>query len=58
MQTLTINDLPLSEELNSNAMTAIRGGRMKIPGLPRPQVVAPSIIDPTGPWNDFILPSD
>jgi hypothetical protein len=31
---------------------------MKIPGLHQPQVVTPSIIDPTGRWNDFILPND
>jgi len=31
MQTLLIEDLPINEQLDSNALAAIQGGRMKIP---------------------------
>ena len=57
MQSLLIKDLPHNEELDSNAMATIQGGRMKIRSLP-PQTVVPTSIDPIGPWNDFILPND
>jgi hypothetical protein len=33
MQNLPIKDLPLNEEMDSDTMAAIQGGRMKIPGL-------------------------
>jgi hypothetical protein len=57
MQSLPIKDLPLNEELDSNAMATIQGGRKKILGLHTP-IAPPSIIDPVGPWNDFLLPND
>jgi hypothetical protein len=31
MRTLLIEDLPINEELDSNAMAAIQGGRIKLP---------------------------
>jgi hypothetical protein len=60
MQSLPIKDLPLNEEMDSNAMATIQGGRMKIPGSSvHNQVVLPkSSIDSYGPFNDFILPND
>ena len=34
MQHLPIKDLPLTEEMDSDAMAAAQGSRMKIPSLP------------------------
>ncbi|HJV73551.1 MAG TPA: hypothetical protein VJ654_04970 [Noviherbaspirillum sp.] len=31
MNTLTITDLPVTEELNNDAMAAVQGGMMKLP---------------------------
>lgn len=31
MKTLTIKDLPMTEELNERAMAEVHGGRMKLP---------------------------
>jgi hypothetical protein len=59
METLTIKDLPLNEEIDSNDMAAIEGGRMKPLGSHPPLIGPPTIIEGTiSVWNDFILPSE
>jgi hypothetical protein len=60
MQSLIINDLPRSEQLDSSAMIAIQGGRpnmrhlLNLPDLP----TLPPPLDPSGPYgiNGFVLP--
>ncbi|MGO8855912.1 MAG: hypothetical protein ACLQO1_09410 [Steroidobacteraceae bacterium] len=49
----TIEDLPRNDEMDSDAMAATLGGRMKIKGAPV-QVVYPKSINPVGPWNDSL----
>jgi hypothetical protein len=49
-----IKDLPRNEQMDSDDMAAIEGGRMKIKTLP-PQVVLPTSINPVGPWNDSVV---
>lgn len=49
----TIENLPRNEEMDSDAMAAIQGGRMKIKGAP-PQLGYPKTINPVGTWNDSL----
>ena len=60
MKSLLIEELPRKEELDSNAMATIQGGRMNLHNLVVSATFpsAPSMIDPIGPWNDFLLPHD
>jgi len=61
-QSLMINDLLRSEELDSAAMAAIQGGRAIAPGIALKKLVSgpsvPGMLDPFGPYgtNGFVLP--
>ena len=57
MKTLTIKDMPVNEEIDSNDMAAIEGGMRKAFGILAPLPV-PTDIDPPSEWNGFILPND
>ncbi len=61
MQTV-IKDLPLNEEMDSNAMATIQGGRINLANFgyvtKKQKLGPPSDIDPMGFANDFILPQD
>jgi len=49
-----IKDLPRNEEMDSDDMATVEGGRMKIKTAPQ-QVVLPTSINPVGPWNDSLV---
>ncbi len=62
MTTLTIKDMPLNEELDSNDMAAIQGARNISPiarlKLQTSLPAQPPTLDPEGPYgfNGFVLP--
>jgi hypothetical protein len=53
MSIVTVKDLPLNEEMDSDDTATVQGGRMPIKTLP-PQVTYPKSINPVGPWNDSL----
>jgi hypothetical protein len=55
MNTLTIHDLPESGELDREAMTAIQGGRMKIPGAHPGSLLTSADGDPVAVYVDGLL---
>jgi hypothetical protein len=56
MQALTIKDLPLSIDLDREAMADIHGGRMKLPGQHNGGAILTSADgDPVGVYVDGVL---
>lgn len=55
MNTLTINDLQKSVELDHREMSDIQGGRMKIIGQPAGALLTSADGDPVGVYVDGVL---
>ncbi|EEA04184.1 hypothetical protein BH160DRAFT_0616 [Burkholderia sp. H160] len=55
MNTLTINDLQNSAELDHKEMTRIQGGRIKIIGKPTGSLLTSADGDPVGVYVDGVL---
>ncbi|WP_233850340.1 hypothetical protein [Paraburkholderia sp. HD33-4] len=55
MNTLSINDIPNSAELDHEEMTHIQGGRMKLPGQHVGSILTTADGDPVDVYVDGVL---